>query len=173
MSIDNEKIIEFADNTYAQAIVLVDANGAPLDIGGASSNVSGLLTQPQLNSSLAPINTTLANISAQVETVNLTISNKKLTDGEVKNLTIAPNQSVAITTKPRTPKLTRANADGSVTAGAQSVAIANSGLASCTVLGAILKAGESVTWQSNNADTLGAIDYAIPVGGELLISEVR
>lgn len=69
-----------------------------------------------------------------------------------------------------TPTLVRTSAIGSVAAGARSVSVYNSGGANGTVLGSIIKPGESLSWSAGAVNnTLGIIAYD-GTGTELVIT---
>lgn len=73
----------------------------------------------------------------------------------------------------RTPTMTRASVVGSVLIGARSVSFFNAGATNGTVLGAILKPGEMVTFSAEStSDTLTAIAYD-GTGTDLLITTLR
>lgn len=74
-----------------------------------------------------------------------------------------------------TPLLTTDAAAGSVTAGARSVTIANTGANPGNVLGTPLPAGATVEWSAEKGETLTVIAYDPTVGGgtTYLISELR
>lgn len=70
------------------------------------------------------------------------------------------------------PSMVRSSAVGTVTAGKRSAAIFNAGNANATVLGAILKPGESVSFSADGVrDALAAIAYD-GTGTDLLITTV-
>lgn len=73
----------------------------------------------------------------------------------------------------RTPTMKRDNLPGSVLVGARSVSFFNAGATNATVLGAILKPGEMVTFSAEStSDTLTAIAYD-GTGTDLLITTLR
>ena len=74
----------------------------------------------------------------------------------------------------RTPTLTRASSGGTILPGARSISFLNSGADDVpTVLGAVLKQGESVSFNAGGeGDTLAATVYTV-ASGELLIAEIR
>lgn len=59
----------------------------------------------------------------------------------------------------RTPAFVSTSSSGTVTAGKQSIAIANIGSSAGAVLGVSLPAGASISWAANNSDTLDAVAY--------------
>jgi hypothetical protein len=70
----------------------------------------------------------------------------------------------------RTPTILRASAPGTITAGKKSVSVFNAGAISGTVLGALLKPGELITYSvPSPADTLPVIAYDA-TGTDLLIT---
>lgn len=72
----------------------------------------------------------------------------------------------------RTPDLNIVTNSGAIAAGACSVAIANTGAATGTVLGENIKAGMVVSFTAPHKDTLAAIAYNA-TGTEFTITEVR
>lgn len=73
----------------------------------------------------------------------------------------------------RTPTMKRDNLPGSILVGARSVSFFNAGATNGTVLGAILKPGEMVTFSAEStSDTLTAIAYD-GTGTDLLITTLR
>ncbi len=81
-------------------------------------------------------------------------------DTATKALRISGGGGVGSTTPvQRTPTLTIYTNSGTIAAGSQSVTIANTGIASGTVLGTALAVGQTVTFQANGIDILSAITY--------------
>ena len=75
----------------------------------------------------------------------------------------------------KTPSMSRVNAVGTVALGASRVSFFSAGTANATVLGAILKPGEMVTFSADGTNnTLAALAYdSSALNAELLITEVR
>ena len=71
----------------------------------------------------------------------------------------------------RTPTFTRTNNAGTIAAGARSVLISNVGTASGSLLGSVLKAGETVHFTPSDG-VLTAIAYNA-TGTEFVISDLR
>jgi hypothetical protein len=85
---------------------------------------------------------------------------------------IASNQSsipVAQTVTSRTAAMTTTTTTGNTAAGLNGVSFFNNGSIAATVAGGSLPAGQSVTFQANGTDTIGAIAY-VATGTSLLIA---
>ena len=72
----------------------------------------------------------------------------------------------------RTPGILTTSTSGTITSGAKSIAIANTGVSTGTVKGVILPSGISIAFSASSADTLNAVAYDA-TGTTFLITEVR
>jgi hypothetical protein len=80
--------------------------------------------------------------------------------------------SATVLGQQRTPSYTSTTTTGTVSAGTKSVSFYNAGFFNATVLGTTLSAGDTITFQAPDQDTLGAIAY-VATGTTLRILEVR
>lgn len=78
----------------------------------------------------------------------------------------------SITPVVRTPNIIITTTSGTITTGAKSISIANSGNANGTVKGVVFPTGVTVSWDAPYPDTLGPVAYDA-TGTTYIISEVR
>ena len=147
---------------------LVAANGLLTTIDG---DTSSLATNVDTTLSSRATEATLLLALAQLTAINADLDVALST--RASEVTLAAVQTL-LTGATRTPSLARVTDNTGVPAGAKRVSFYSSGTANATVLGAILKPGETVTFTADdNKDTLGAFTYdATAPGAELVISKV-
>lgn len=157
---------QFVLEDILQQLVAANATLTTID-GDTSSLATNIDTTLSSRATEATLLLALAQLSAINADLDVALSTR------ASEVTLAAVQTL-LTGATRTPSLVRVTDNVGVPAGAKRVSFYSSGTVNATVLGAILKPGETVTFTADdNKDTLGAFTYdATAVGAELVISKV-
>lgn len=164
----NNPVTSLAVNNFPTFTGLTNAElrANPVVVSGSVS----VSTLPNITvaSSALPTNaatqTTAAQSLSVLQTIDAEVGLGTTTLGEIRDKLPQPTQ--------RTPSYTSSTTTGTVSAGAKLVSFYNAGLLNATVLGTTLSAGDSITFQAPDQDTLGAITY-VATSTTLRILEVR
>lgn len=118
-----------------------------------------------------PVSATILNFpSTQIVSGSVSVNNQ--ISGFATETTLSAINTKIPTPTQRTPGYVSTSTTGTVSAGAKMVSFHNAGFLNATVLGTNLSAGDVLTFQAPDQDTLGAINYS-GTGTTLRILEVR
>lgn len=160
----------------------VVASGGSFNIGSITGPVA-LPTGAATSAAQTTMQATLGSVSASVGSTATSVNSidgklnslgQKTASGSVPTV-LASDQSpipVTLPTGSQTPGFTTTSTSGTITAGAYSVTIRNTGAVDGTVLGTTLGAGEGLTFTAAPGRTLAAIAY-VATGTTFKIAEVR